>query len=161
MPLYTCEERYTEELYYDFVKCFNRKMGVLRKNIILCFLLVIGFVTINVLYNDYIGAIVMVIGIPFFMLAIKLGSKRLMKKIWKTNIATQDLLYRVEFYNDYFRVVSENRDNRYYYDRLNCLLDSKLSVTLMYGANVGVLIDKRHVSDELNEFLRTKVKVIK
>lgn len=159
MPLYSCEQVYTKELYFEYAWCAYRKLRSYKKVVLALIGLVLAIAMIFVLFERYYGAVLLTLTTPIYPILLKKSMDKQIEKAWDSNVAFQNLHYHVDFYDTYLETTSENGTNKVFYDKLYGILESEHVIALMVGNNQGNMFDKSKMSDELIAFLKTKSRV--
>lgn len=160
MPLYSCDQVYTKELYFEYAWSAYYKLRSYKKLIFTLIGTVLAIALLFVLFERYIGAVIMVISTPIYPLVMKKALNKQIKNAWESNVAFQNLHYHVDFYDTYLETITENGTNKVYYDKLFGILESEHVLGLMVGNNQGNMFDKSKMSEELIAFLKSKTRVI-
>ena len=160
MPLFSCEQVYTKELYDEYAWSAYKKLRSYKKLLIAIIGLVLAIALLFVLFGRYMGAVILVISTPIYPVVLKRSINRQINRAWESSVVFQNLHYHVDFYETYFETVSENGTNKVNYDKLFGIIESEHTLALMLGNNQGNVFDKSNMSEELVAFLKTKVKVI-
>ena len=160
MPLYSIEQTYTKELYYEYAWCAYYKLKSYKKLVIAIMGVVLSIAIVCILFHRYIIAGMLLIAAPIYAMIIKKGANDQIKSSWESNTVYHDLQHHIDFYDTYFESVSENGTNKVEYDKLYGILESDHVFALMLGNNQGTVVDKSKMSDELIAFLKTKIKEI-
>ena len=161
MPLYSCDQVYTKELYYEYSWCAYYKISSYKKIVAILIAAVVLFAVSFVLSERYIAAAIILISIPIYPVILKKGINKRINKAWESNVTLRDLSYHVDFYDTYLETTSENGSNKTYYDKLFGILETEHILALMIGNNQGNVFNKEQMSEDLITFLKTKAKVIK
>ncbi|MBQ0027391.1 MAG: YcxB family protein [Lachnospiraceae bacterium] len=160
MPLFSCEQTYTKELYYEYAWCAYHKLRSYKKLIFGVILVVLAVALIFAFFGRYFGAVLLVLSLPIYPIALKKSMNKQIENVWESNQVYKNFDYHVDFYDDYLEIISENGTNKVVYDKLYGILESEHVLALMVGNNQGNMFDKSKMSDELIAFLKTKARVI-
>lgn len=160
MPLFSCEQTYTKEMYYEYAWCAYHKLRSYKKLVIALIGVVLSIAIVFVIFERYIGGAILVLSTPLYPFLLKKSMNKQIENAWESNVAFQNLHYHVDFYDTYCETISENGTNKISYDKLYGILESEHVLALMIGNNQGNMFDKSQMSDELIAFLKTKAKVL-
>lgn len=160
MPIYSIEQTYTKELYYEYAWCAYYKLKSYKKIVITIIGVVLSIAIVCTLFHRYVMAGMWLIAAPIYSIIMKKAANDQIKSSWESNTVYHNLQHRIDFYDTYFETISENGTNKVEYDKLFGILESDHVFALMFGNNQGTVVDKSKMSDELISFLKTKGKVI-
>jgi len=146
--LFRTTTKYTYEEYKRYNRSLNIKRFLLFASVTDAVLLFLAVLTWNWLFY-----LMLAIVFPTVLyLSIALGGR----KMFMSTKAMQDLDVSFEFFDEYFVTVSANGENKYYYNELHKIVETKTNFYLMIGARQGCMLSKANIPDGLDEFLRNK-----
>ena len=160
MPLYSCDQVYSKELYNECMWCAYYKLRSYKKIVLALIGVVLAAALIFVFLGKYVGAAIIALSMPIYPIILRNTINKQIDKAWESNTAYKNLNYHVDFYDTYYESVSKNGTNKIYYDKLFGILESEHALALMSGNNQGSMLAKNQMSEELIAFLKTKAKVI-
>ena len=147
-PLYKTTTKYTLDEY----KKFNNAVLKNKKYFLRLAIYEIVFFILALLIEN----VFLIIFLVLFPLITIIIYNNNVKRVFKSNKLAADKEINFEFYDAYIVIKNENGEQKFEYDKLNFVIETKDNFYLMIATNQGYILTKSNLPDGLENFLKSK-----
>ena len=149
------ETKYTYDEYKKFNKTIYENIYHYKRKInfaIIIYAIIIGgFIA----FKEYLWALAVFIAAVMLMYLTKRNNDKAIKNAYETNEVMKDAVCRFKFTDDRVEATSPKGVEYLEYDKMYKLIETDTNFYLMFGQNLGFIINKSNCKDNEIEFIRS------